>query len=340
MPDATTATSPWQRLVQNAPARALYAAPVVVGIVLWTALGRSDADIGTPLDLALLAIGFICAERVQLFIDVRRQTIALSTANLALTVGLLAVGPVGLLIARLVAKAVVLATRRPSIGKSLFNFGLGAVVVGVAAALARAVGISGGIDAPRTWGAVFAGILGAELSGILFILLAVFVTERTITARRLVMLSVPPLSVGLVNTTLALVGLLVVSVNPWASCLLLVVIVVFLYAYRAYGRFLAQHERLGRVYEFSKIVESSRNESLPVGELLNHFRETLNAERISIYVDVPVPESGGIARPVRTAAGRTVSAVSVRSDGSVAPWWQESLAADPLRAEISMNTNR
>ncbi|HVX46623.1 MAG TPA: GGDEF domain-containing protein, partial [Mycobacteriales bacterium] len=212
-------------------------------------------------------------------------------------------------------------------------FGLSAVILGVAVVTAKAIGISGGVDTPRTWGAITVGVLSADFTGALFVLLAIYVTERTVTRRRLLMSVVPGLSIAVVNTTLALVGALVVSVNAWALFLLVVVVVVFLYAYRAYGRFLAQHERLGRVYEFSKIVEASRNESFPVADLLNYFRETLNAERITIFVDVPVPGTDGVSFPGRSA-GRTVAAVTVRSDGSSSPWWQEQLAADPLRAAV------
>ncbi|HEY2176826.1 MAG TPA: bifunctional diguanylate cyclase/phosphodiesterase [Mycobacteriales bacterium] len=229
-------------------------------------------------------VGFLIAERTQLFIEVRKQTVVLSIADIPLAIGLLVVPSVGLLVARLLADLIVLVIRRPGPGKVLFNIGVDATEVAVAVAIAYAIGIGGGVRSPMTWVAVGVGAATADVIGAVLVLIAIRVTGQRPGLQRLASLCIPALVLGIVGSALGLVVLLVVSVNPWGVVLLLLVLLVFALGYRSYGRFLTQHERLGRVYAFSKMVESVHSTSPVVAELLDYVRETLNADRASVWL--------------------------------------------------------
>ena len=139
------------------PLVALYCAPVLVAAILWSTVsgpissGHIGGTIGSYTAVALLMVGFLIAERTQLFIEVRKQTVVLSIADIPLAIGLLVVPSVGLLVARLLADLIVLVIRRPGPGKVLFNIGVDATEVAVAVAIAYAIGIGGGVRSPVTW---------------------------------------------------------------------------------------------------------------------------------------------------------------------------------------------
>ena len=325
---------------------ALYCGPIFVAAILWSTVsgpissGHSDGVVGDFSAIVLLIVGFLIAERVRFFVEVRKQAVVLSIGDIPLAIGLLVVPSVGLLLARLVAELIVLAIRRPGWGKAAFNIGVDSTEVGVAVAIAYAIGISGGVQSPMTWGAVGGGTATANLVGSLLVLIAIRVTGQRPSLQRLASICIPAVAVGLVGSALGLVGLLVVSVNPWGIVLLLLVLLVFALGYRAYGRFLAQHERLGRTYAFSKMVESGHSTSPVVADLLDYIRETLNADRASVWLrSDPSRPSGSLAdlisarelRGTATTGDGPIPALTVGADGAAVPDEAGSTADDPIR---------
>ncbi len=325
---------------------ALYCSPILVAAILWSTLsgpisaGNSGGIIGDFSAVVLLIVGFLIAERAQLFVEVRKHTVVLSIADIPLAIGLLVVPSVGLLLARLLAELIVLAFRRPGLGKATFNVGVDATEVGVAVAIAYAIGISAGVQSPVTWAAVGGGAATADLVGAVLVLVAIRVTGQRPSLQRLASICIPAFAVGLVGSALGLVALLVVSVNPWGVVLLLLVLLVFAFGYRAYGRFLAQHERLGRVYAFSKMVESVQSTSPVVAELLDYIRETLNADRASVWLrSDPARPSGSLADLVAVRDARAgesgdhgqIPVLTIGADGDAVPEDPEVTVADPIR---------
>ncbi|MBO0882281.1 MAG: hypothetical protein J2P17_18470, partial [Mycobacterium sp.] len=256
---------------------ALYCLPALLAALLWATGAPALDGIGAPVAFILGALGCILAVQAEVYIEVRKQTFAVSVNDIPLSVGLIVLTPLALLLARVLAKCVMLVMHRASPGKTLFNLGVEAFEVAVAVAIVDAVSTNGAKDNPVTWLAVVLGVVAADLAGSSLIALAIRISERRVSRRQVMSLLVPSACFGVLGTAIGLLGVLVISVNPWAASLLLVVFAVGTYGHRAYRRFLSQHERLDKVYGFSQRVEESRAEPEAIGELLEFFRETLNA---------------------------------------------------------------
>jgi diguanylate cyclase (GGDEF)-like protein len=306
---------------------ALYVFPSLLACVLWFAYRPADHSFGSPLALVLLTVAAIAAERAHLHVEVRKQAHVVAASDIPIAIGVVVLPPFGLLLISLIAKFVLSLAERRSVGKSAFNLGVDAFSSGVAIALARAISISGGISDPLTWLAVIVGVVTADVAAALLVVLAIGVAEKLVSRRRLASLVVPSIVIGVVGSVLALVGMLIVWVSAWAGSLLVVLFVVVVYGHRAYGRFLAQHARLGQVYEFSQLVESSRPDPTALGGLLEFIRETLNASRITLLLEIQESQE-----PV------AISVLSIDADGEVDTSDTDSFA-DQLRQDVLVDGN-
>jgi diguanylate cyclase (GGDEF)-like protein len=306
---------------------ALYSLPSLLGCALWFGYRPEDLSVGRPLPLVLLTVGSFVAYRTQFLIEVRKQTHIVSASDIPFAIGLLVLPSLGLLLVGLIARLASVVHQRLAFGKSAFNIGVDGFSVAVAVALAHAISISGGISDPITWLAVIVGITTADVAAALLVVVAIGVTERSVSRRRLVTMVGPPVALAIVGTSLAVVGMLVVWVSAWAGSLLIILFVVAVYGHRAYGRFLAQHERLGQVYEFSQLVESCRPDPTALGGLLEFIRDTLNASRITLFLEIQESQE-----PV------AISVLSIGASGEIDTSETDSFA-DQLRHDVLVDGN-
>jgi len=303
---------------------ALYLLPAALACAVWFGADLAHGSLGKPLTFVLMAAAFAVAERAQLLIEVRKQTHVIAATDIPFAIGLLVLPPLGMLVTGLAAKAVRARLDRQSPGKAVFNLGLQGLTVGLAVTISHAVSIADGITDPVTWLAVVVGTVVADLISSMLVAFAIGVAERQLSRRRLLSAIVPAASLAVVGTALGLVGMLVISVSSWGGALLVVVLAVALYGHRAYGRFLAQHERLGQVYAFSQLVEAAKPEPAAFGELLEFIRETLNAGRITLLLWPAEDSNEGAAGP---------TTLRVDADGN-ADWSAGAIRRDPLRDAV------
>ena len=287
----------------------LWLLPWAIAAVLWTVLLRDDLSFGNPLLLLLLFVLFLVFERAQVTVEVRKQTHALSLSEIPLVIGLFLLPPLGLMAARVGAGARLLVDRRLLTGKQVFNLGVFATEVAVAQSVFRLFD-EPDIVSPPSWFAALAAVLAANLTGTLAVLFAVFVTSGGLDRRRVIAMTAPALVTGALNTTIGLLALVVVNVSLWGGLLLGGLVLVCVVGYRAYGRFLRQHESLNRVYDFSRSVERARSDPTVLGEALRQARDMFNASTAVLWargvgaaesVVVSVAENGSIE--TRASAG-------------------------------------
>lgn len=308
---------------------ALYCVPALLAALLWTTAAPALDGIGAPLAFIVGALGCILAVQAEVYIEVRKQTFAVSVNDIPLSVGLIVLTPLALLLARLLAKCVMLVTHRASPRKTVFNLGVDAFEVAVAVAVVDVVSTNGAKDNPVTWLAVVLGVVAADLAGSALIAVAIGVSERRVSRRRVLALLVPSACFGVLGTAIGLLGVLVISVNPWAASLLVVVFAVGTYGHRAYRRFLSQHERLDKVYAFSQRVEESRPEPEAIGELLEFIRETLNARTVTLLLAADDDTAEETRRPGEEAP---LTSVTVEADHE--PTWGTTCPDEALRVAV------
>ena len=260
----------------------LWLLPSVLAAVIWLAFLRGDLRFGSVLLFAVLVVLFLLFERAQVTVEVRKQTHALSLSEIPLLIGLFLLPPVGLMAARVLAGGRLLLDRRLLPGKQMFNLGVFATEVAVAQTV---FGLFPNHDVgmPQSWFAALAAVLAANLTGTAAVMFAVVVTSGAVDRRRIVGMTVPALITGALNTTVGLLALVVVNVSLWGAFLLGGLALVCVVGYRAYGRFLRQHESLNRVYDFSRSVERARSDPTVLGEALGQAREMFNASTAVLW---------------------------------------------------------
>ena len=281
----------------------------VVAVLCWSV----DPQLwGTPttgdlLPAAVLVIVFIAAEATQLHIEFHRQTHSISASELPLVVGLFVVAPVTLVGVRLLAAVLVMLVRRRPPIKIYFNLCLFAAETTLALVAFHAVrGGATEVTDPRTWiAAAVAAAVGALVSYLA--VLAVIASADGLPPWRDAAGSLALACLtALLNTAIALVVVLSLSVAAWSGVLIAILGTVLYAAYRGYARSRKQHEVLDRVYRFSRLLEQVRGMDGPLEVALQEIGAGVNAEvvRLGLLVDdgdlvvTEVSDGPAVTRPV------------------------------------------
>ena len=245
----------------------------------------TSADLLPALVLALV---FIAAETTQLHLEFHRQTHSISASELPLVVGLFVLDPVTLLAVRLFAALVVmLARRRPPI-KIYFNLCLFAAETTLALVVFHAVPAAGAeVTDPRTWAAAAAAAAVGSLVSYLSVLAVIAAEDRLPPWRDTAGSLALACLTALLNTAIALLVVLSLSVAAWSAVLIAVLGAVLYAAYRGYARSRKQHQVLDRVYRFSRLLEQVRGMDGPLAVALQEIRAGVNADvvRLGLLLD-------------------------------------------------------
>jgi diguanylate cyclase (GGDEF)-like protein len=291
---------------------ALWIFPGVLAAALWLGPVPTAGGIGPLALIAGLLAFFVVAERTPVNIEVQRQTWGISLSEIPLVVGLFLLPPLGLLLARVGSNVPMLLDRRRLRGKQVFNTGVSAVEVAVAEIVFHLVA-----DHTDTRGAVWlltlASVAAASAASAALVVTAIAMTSGRLDRRRLMFHIASSMITGTANATMGLIVVVVTKANPLGAILFVGLAVVFTAAYKAYGRFLRQHESLGRTYEFSKYVERARSDPSVLGHALAHAREMFNATSAVLWT-----RASELADPVQVsvdAHGRVETTVVRTRDG-------------------------
>jgi diguanylate cyclase (GGDEF)-like protein len=312
----------------------LWLLPSLLAAILWVVAVPHAGGIGAPVTFLILLVAFVVADRIELHLEVQRQTYSISPTEIPLIVGLFILPPLGLLVAWLVSAALPLLDPNRLRGKQVFNLGVVALEAGVAT-MVFTPSSPHAVESPMSWLIAFAAVAAADLVSSAMVVFAIVVTNGRIDRGRVVSMVVPTMITGTVNATLGLIALVVVHETVWGAALLVGVGVVFAYGFRAYGRFLRQHENLGRVYEFSKWVERARSDPRVLGHALAHARETLNASVVTMWT-APTKSTGSLV--VTAAAGEQPRTTELRSDEEPGPLRKAAMSSRKSRRIVARDT--
>jgi diguanylate cyclase (GGDEF)-like protein len=298
----------------------LAASGVLGAIVLSRTLVPTAAPLAIPWPLFVLA--YYVAEVKVIDVHFRGETHSFSLSEVPAVVGLFFVDPrfyvPGLMIG---AFAALLTVRQPAakIGFNLSYFLLGSVVsLGIFHAIAPPVGPPGVVH----WVAAFAATQATSFIGAVAIAIVIGLSGGGAQLARLPqMLQVGALFAA-TNTSLALLAVAVLWVDPAATWLVAVPVITMFLAYRAYLSERQKHESLELLYESSRIFQRSVELDSAIVSLLQHARLMFRSERAETVVYGP----DGV--PLRT----TVGPGELVETMVAAPEWQpvlNRLSADP-----------
>ncbi len=276
----------------------------LLSIAVWFAAGLSRVSVPAHPEwvVAVLFAGFLVAESTVLNIEFRKQTFSISLSEIPLVVGLFLVDPALLVGVRVLALVVVLAVRRSSPVKVVFNAALAAAEVVVAEAIFTAFG-GGDVTHPLAWLAVLAAVVAGSAVAVCSIQLAIRLAQGPQKLDGMLgRLALAP-AIAISNGVAGLIILLVLEVSGWASLLLAVLCGMLFLAYRGYARSQRQHASLRQVLAFSRMLELTRSSDAPLDAALNQARDIMNASRITLRLtgspgrDLTVDGEGRVTVP-------------------------------------------
>ncbi len=270
--------------------------PLDTGVQIW------------PPFIALLTV-LLSASAITL--QFRRQGRTLSMTEIPVAIGLFAVSPIALVLAKAAGHALDGVRRRLPLHKAVFNVSLVVFQVPVALLVFRGL-VGDGVTGPRGWLAAGAAVQTANFISAIAILAVIGITQTKPEKTPVDVAIGTWLVVSLVETSLAMVAIEALRAQPLTGWLLAVVAALLFSFTRAYASLRDRNDELAAVYDFGRsVAEPEDPEQLPAF-VADKVRALLRAER----ADVLLAYDGGL-----TCWRATEDGVSeVPCDAAAWPW--------------------
>lgn len=257
-----------------------------------------------------LAMAFAVVEIFVVQLHFRRDAHSFSLSELPLAIGLFFLTPVQLITAQLIGAGTALwLHRRQPFLKLAFNLANLAFSASIAVLLFRSIlGVAEPLG-PSGWIATFAAALASDLLTLVFIVVAISLSlGRPRDVRRLFGTGV---AATLVNTSLALLAVTVISKYPAVSWLLFVLAAVLFLGYRAYGSLRQKHESLELLYASTKAIQQSLEVESVTRAILEQVRPMFRSEIAEIVLFSAEPGSAIVNRLGPGETGISVETVEL-----------------------------
>ena len=239
-----------------------------------------------PIDFPwpLIAAGFCLAELKVIDVHFRREAHSFSLSEFPAVIGLFLLSPHDFILAVVVGSAVALAWfRQPPLkfAFNLTNFWFGATAALVVFHLMASLG---GTPNAADWLAAFAATLSTTVLSALTIATAISLSGGAPQFQKLPQMIQFGGLVAVANTSLALLAVSILWLDPGLLWLLLVPLVTVFLAYRAYLSEREKGERLEFLYQSGRILQHSPELDSAILALLDHAREMFRAERAEVLL--------------------------------------------------------
>src|SRR3954447_7359926 len=250
-----------------------------LALVLFGAVVVGIAPLAAPFSLPwwLLAVGFYLAETNVVHLEFRRQAHTFSLSEIPFVLGLVFATPAGFVLAAVIGSAVGLVLRRQPLIKLCFNLSHFALEATLAVIIFERLNGQSGDPGAQMWLAVFITTALVNVLGILSVSLAIGFAEGRWQRERLPEVLRFGLAVGMTNTSLALMAVTILWLEPAAGWLLALPIVLMLLAYRTLMSEREKNKSLELLYETTRILQRSPELDAAVAEMLSHARTMFRA---------------------------------------------------------------
>jgi diguanylate cyclase (GGDEF)-like protein len=243
---------------------------------------------------------FYLTESKVVHLHIGRSAHSFSMSEIPVVYGIFFFTPAEFIVARLLGAGLALVISRHQrsvkLGFNLAQFLLCSVVtVGVVHLLS---GMSAGFG-PRDWPTAFLATSVENMVGVFAVTAAISLAEGAPQHARVPRMLLMGAVVSLTNTSLALLLITVLFVQPAAALLFAVPIIAVFVAYRAYVSERQQHEGLEMLYESTRILQRSPEIDRALVSLLDHARKMFRAEVAEVSI---LPQGAG-QEVLRTRVG-------------------------------------
>jgi diguanylate cyclase (GGDEF)-like protein len=286
-----------------------------IAIVLAVAELPAGAPARAPVPLpwwVLAGIFYVTESRV-VHLHIGRSAHSFSMSEIPVVYGIFFFAPAEYIAARLLGAVVALVfsrnQRSAKLGFNLAQFLLCSVVtVGVVHVF---VGV-GAPFGPRDWPTAFLATAAENMVGVFAVTAAISLAEGAPQHARIPRMLLLGSVVSLTNTSLALLLITVLFVEPAAALLFAVPIIAVFVAYRAYVSERQQHEGLEMLYESTRILQRSPQIDQALVSLLDHARKMFRADIAEVSL---LPQVEGL-EILRTSVGPSEAIQMMQPIGS------------------------
>jgi diguanylate cyclase (GGDEF)-like protein len=227
----------------------------------------------------LLAVAFATAELKVVQVHFRRETHSFSLSEFPAVIGFFFLSPFDYVTALLVGSSVAfLVGGRQRIEKFVFNLTNFALVAVVELTVLYAISDLSGAPHLGDWLAAFAATLSATILSALTIATVITISGGAPQFEKLPEMVQFGSMVAFANTSLALLAVSILWVDPSLLWLLVLPLVIVFLAYQAYVSEREKHERLELLYQSSRILQHSPELDSTLVALLGHARTMFRAE--------------------------------------------------------------
>ncbi|MGI8775297.1 MAG: ATP-binding protein [Actinomycetota bacterium] len=267
--------SPWHKI---------WALTLVLGLLAVALYSTVLSELEVPEeDVALswwqMALLFFGAELLMVHFQFRRNAQTITMAELALVAGFFFSTPQDLVMGQALGAVVALTlVRRQTALKAAFNVAAYTLEAAIAAAIFFS--LAGGVAPiePQAWLATFAGTFSASISSVLLVGCAISLNEGDLPLKSIEMGLLYGATATTANTSVGLLGSIVVNDHPAAVVLIAVPVAVLVVAYRAYIGQTEKRETVEFLYESTRLAQENLESQAMVRSLLGQVREMFRAE--------------------------------------------------------------
>jgi diguanylate cyclase (GGDEF)-like protein len=240
--------------------------------------GRTTPPVVLAVPWPIIAAAFAAAELKVVQVHFRRETHSFSLSEFPAVIGFFFLAPFDYLIAVLVGSSIALVIGRPRLIKLVFNLANFMLVAVVELTILYAIAEMGGAPHVRDWVAAFAATLAAAVLSALTIATVITLSGGAPQFEKLPEMIQFGSMVAFANTSLALLAVSILWVDPVLLWLLVLPLVIVFLAYQAYVSEREKHERLELLYQSSRILQHSPELDRTLVALLGHARTMFRAE--------------------------------------------------------------
>jgi ABC-type Co2+ transport system permease subunit len=254
-------------------------ATVAILIYVGELSGRPTPPAKLTLPWPVIAAAFALAELKVVQVHVRRETHSFSLSEFPSVIGFFFLSPTDYLLAILAGSTVAfLIGTRPRLVKLGFNLANFLLVAAVELTVLYAIGQMAGVPHVRDWIAAFVATLAAAVLSALTIATVIPLSGGAPQFEKLPEMIQFGSMVAFANTSLALLAVSILWLDPSLLWLLVLPMVIVFLAYQAYVSEREKHERLELLYQSSRILQHSPELDSTLVALLGHARAMFRAE--------------------------------------------------------------
>jgi diguanylate cyclase (GGDEF)-like protein len=289
-PETGGRTDAGRRLARRVPApvRITLFSGVLVGLagLLYLLFLRGQAPVEPPVVVPwyFMAAAFFAAELKVVDVHFRREKHSFSLSEFPAVIGFFLLTPSDYFLAMLLGTGAALLVHGQAPLKLAFNLSNFAFTAAAGLSVFYLLQSTHGVPDPADWAAAFAATTTAAVLSALTIATAISMSGGAPQYEKLPEMIQFGGLVAIANTSLALLAVSVLWLDPLLLALLVVPLVTVFLAYRAYVSEREKHERLELLYQSSRILQHSPELDSALSALLDHAREMFRAERAEVLL--------------------------------------------------------